>query len=351
MTEHDHTDDERLDDALLGDAEESPARRRRGRKFALIFFSGLLVIILGVVGVVAYYAYRADSALDQIKRTDLMPPTDSQVPRPEPRPAPEAGPAPVTFVLIGSDEGNISPNDPGRSDSLMIAHLSGDRKSAQLISIPRDLAVDIPGHANQKINHAYAYGGAPLTVAAVEQLFGVRMDHVAVIDFEGFMELTTALGGVTVFNRTASSYAGYDFPRGEITIEGKEALTYVRQRHGLANGDFDRQARQRAVVAAILEKLASGDTIANPGKFGDAMAVLGRAMTVDNELGNDQIRDLALSIRMNPRDIRSMQVPVGFTGMRNGAWVADPDPEQLRLMSEALRNDSMEEYYQQDYPK
>ena len=168
---------------------------------------------------------------------------------------------------MGSDSRDASDAGAGRSDSLMVMHLAADRKDAYLISFPRDMYVDIPGYGKNKINAAYSFGGPQLAVATLEDLLHSRMDHVAIIDFDGFIGLTEELGGVTVMNEHASKSRGYTFPAGKITIKGDEALAFVRERYELPNGDLDRAERQRLVVKAILEKGLSPETIRNPAKF------------------------------------------------------------------------------------
>ena len=131
---------------------------------------------------------------------------------------------------------------------------------AYIISFPRDMYVNIPGYGKNKINAAFAFGGAPLAVRTLENLTGVRMDHVVLIDFEGFIRLTEDLHGVTVTNKTAFSSHGFDYPKGKITIAGEEALWFVRERHQLPGGDLDRAENQRNVIKAIVQKGLSAES-------------------------------------------------------------------------------------------
>ena len=110
----------------------------------------------------------------------------------------------------------------------MMVHLNEARDEAYVISVPRNTWVSIPGHGMDTMGNAYALGGAPLVVRTLETLTGARMDHVAMIDFQGFVALTEDLGGVTVKNRTAFSSHGFTLSRGEITLKGDAALWYVR---------------------------------------------------------------------------------------------------------------------------
>ena len=139
----------------------------------------------------------------------------------------------LQYLLIGTDAGDPTQDQNGRSDSLMLLHLNEERDEAYVISIPRNLMVTIPGKGEQRINAAYALGQAPMVVRTLEQLTGSRIDHVAMIDFRGFVNLTETLEGVTVRNRTAFSSHGYDYPVGDITLSGDAALWYVRERRGL----------------------------------------------------------------------------------------------------------------------
>ena len=110
----------------------------------------------------------------------------------------------LDYLLIGTDDGNPELDQEGRSDSIMMLHLNQARDEAYVISVPRTTLVTIPGHGDQpqRINNAFALGGAPLVVLTMERLTGTRIDHIAMIDFQGFVALTQDLEGVTVQNKT-----------------------------------------------------------------------------------------------------------------------------------------------------
>jgi polyisoprenyl-teichoic acid--peptidoglycan teichoic acid transferase len=215
-----------------------PRRRRRLLKPMLLAVSAVLVLALGAG---AAYLYSLDRSITQnIARQDTLPaatPTGGQSPRPSRAPAATGA---LNYVLLGSDSRDAADSGKGRSDSIMVVHLNAARNKAYLISFPRDMYVSIPGHGKNKINAAFSLGGPELTVATLESLLGTRMDHVAMIDFEGFIGLTEDLGGVTVENATAFSSHGFDYPEGSITIKGERALWFVRERHQLPRGDLDR---------------------------------------------------------------------------------------------------------------
>lgn len=173
----------------------APSRRRLWAWFSALL-GGALVLALVLGG---FYATQTWRSVDAITRTpDLLPTADPiDTARPEPT---ATAPGSLNYVLMGSDSRG---GDRGRSDVLMLAHVTPERDRVYLISFTRDMWVDIPGRGFAKINAAYAYGGAPLAVRTVESLVGVRMDHAVVIDFTGFAGLTEALGGVTVDNAVA----------------------------------------------------------------------------------------------------------------------------------------------------
>lgn len=322
-----------------GAGAASSGRRRRA---PMIFLCAVLAIILLVVGVLGYFLKHLTNGLDDINREPLTMPTAS------PRPSTATDGA-RTFVLLGSDSRGW---DRGRSDSLMVAYLPADREHLYLISFLRDMWVTIPpnkviGKPSQaKINAAYSWGGVPLTIQTLENLTNVRMDHAAVIDFTGFKELTTALGGVQVYNDQDSTIEGMHFPAGDITLKGNAALKYVRERRDLKNGDLDRARRQRDVLTAIIDKTLSAGTLANPSKFDDVATLAGRTMTVDDKLTNAEIRKLAMSLRFTSGDsVVQVQAPIsGFGRSKDGQAYDLVDKEGLQELSDAMRNDTMDVY-------
>ncbi|WP_022910955.1 LCP family protein [Aestuariimicrobium kwangyangense] len=342
-------DDERARLADDGTAEERSAarhQRRKGRRFATVFFSVLLVLLLAGGAVFAYYLTRVSRAIDHVSRNPSIMPSEQGVdgtPRPADPTNRTASGQPMTFVLMGSDSRG---SDQGRSDSLMVAYLSGDRKDVYLVSFPRDMWVTVPGKGQAKINAAYAWGGPPLTIATLESMLAVRMQHAAVIDFEGFIKLTDVLGGVSVYNKQASKSDGFTFPEGQITIQGKQALAYVRERHDLQRGDLDRAQRQRDVVQAILKKTMTPETIANPVKFGKTVDTFAACMTVSEDLDSKTIRSVATQLRVNPETgIHSLQAPIdGFGTSKDGQSIDVVDKVGLAELAKAMQTDTMDQY-------
>lgn len=321
---------------------EVPRKERRRNRWLLFTVLGLVVaLVVGAISIAGYYAKSAVDALDKVNREPTLMPTG---PRPTPvAPQPGVVEPPLNIVLMGTDTRGA---ERGRSDVLQLLHISGDRKQVFLMSIPRDTWVDIPGRQTAKINAAYSWGGAALTVETVEQLLQVPVDHTALIDFDGFTNVVNTLGGITVHNQEASVAGGFEFPAGQIALTGESALVFVRQRHGLSDGDFGRATRQREVIKATLQKLVSGGVLTDPVRFRDSVITLGSNFTVDEGLTNEAIINLGWTLReFNPSDIASFQFPTaGFSTSEDGQSIVLVNQRLLEDLRAALRNDKMAEY-------
>lgn len=326
-----------------GDAPEPRRpRKRRGPKILLISVVSVLVLALIAAGL---YAYSVDrSVRENIRRAANLPPETPTAEGQKPRPKKPSGDKSLNYVLMGSDSRNPE-SEKGRSDTLMILHLDADRKSAYIVSFPRDMYVDIPGHGKNKINSAYALGGSPLAVRTVEELLDLRMDHVALVSLAGFIDITNQLGGVTVTNKQEFSSHGFHYPKGEITVSGKRAMWFVRERKSLSGGDLDRAANQRKVVQAIIAEGLSGDTIANPRKFTGFVSGVAENITVDDRLTDSKMRKIALSIRMDPRDVKQVQAPLaGYDEIHGVGSVDVVDQQKLNALAEAMRKDELADH-------
>lgn len=248
----------------------------------------------------------------------------------------------LNYLIVGSDSRTDDVAD-GRSDVILVAHISGDRKRVDLIHIPRDYYVNIPGYGYNKINASYAQGGVPLLIKTVQPLIGVTIDHVALIGFDGFKDMTTQVGGVDVYVKETSPR----FPNVGFThVEGDEALWFVRERKTLQLGDISRGQRQEELVRALLVKATSSSVITNPVTFNNFVQSVANNTIVDDRLSNDEIRSTALSMRGIQRDdIKSHTAPNHWTRMDPYAGsVVVVDYDKLAKLREALRNDTMSSY-------
>jgi len=222
-------------------------------------------------------------------------------------------------------------------------HVDADRENVYVMSIMRDLYVPIPGHGSNKINAAFAYGGSPLTVQTVEQLLGVRIDHVAIIDFEGFKGMTTALGGVDVFSPQAfSTKGGFSYQAGLNKLEGDAALAFVRERYAFADADFTRVKNQQAFVKGLANTILSRATLTDPGKVSAFVTAMSPYLTVDKEFDIGTIASLGFSLRsIDGSKMHFFTVPTAGTGSIGGQSIVNVDQPGLDAVKAALANDSL----------
>lgn len=333
-----------------GDGDElttqKKRRRRRSKPFiVLITLASVLVAVLVVVGVVGgVYASRlANSFNDNATKIEQAFPEEST----RPAPAPDGS---LNILLMGSDSradattiDDASSSDQ-RTDSMMLVHVDADRENVYVMSIMRDLYVPIPGHGSNKINAAFAYGGSPLTVQTVEQLLGVRVDHVAIIDFEGFKGMTTALGGVDVFSPQAfSTKAGFSYPAGLNKLEGDAALAFVRERHAFADADFTRVKNQQAFVKGLANTVLSRSTLSDPGKISAFVTAMSPYLTVDRQFDVATIASLGFSLRsIDPSKMHFFTIPTAGTGSIGGQSIVNVDQTGLDAVRQGLAADTLD---------
>ena len=262
-----------------------PRRRRRPRTWLRVGLVILLVVVLSaaVWSLLGYLAFRsgvkeANERLDSRAYAALAPQEGLILSNPS------------TFLVLGTDEGP-GREGPFRSDAMMLVRTDPDEHRIALLSIPRDLRVEIPGRGPDKVNAAYAYGGPTLAIRTVEALTGVPINHVVVVDFSQFKELIDTLGGVTIdvpkpilankFDCPFKSQAecdrwpGWRFRTGEQTMDGRRALIYARVRVNQldpAENDITRGERQQAVVQAMADEITSFSTFLRMPFIGDELA-------------------------------------------------------------------------------
>jgi LCP family protein required for cell wall assembly len=353
-------EDQAEDSAVAHDepGQTSPPRRMsRRRRRVLIALSVVSVLLLLVAGGAYWLVDRYAGNVERLGDVFADIPEGS-------RPAPASPTAagvdgePVTFLLIGSDTRDATPagEAPGaRSDAIMIARIAADRGSAQLISIPRDSWVDIPGHGMNKINASYAFGGPSLLIQTVEQLTSVRIDHFVAIDFEGLAQVTEALGGVDVVVAKRTENNGHVFEAGRNHITGEDVRWYLGQRYGLPGGDFDRVKRQQQFLKAVMAKLISRGTFSDLGRLDASLRAVGDSVAVDSTLGNTTMLSLAYSLRgLENSDVEYFTAPVLGTGREGAASVVYLDDTTAERMWKYLRTDSLgpnaEEFSEQALP-
>lgn len=315
--------------------EDITSRRRRIIKRVVIGVS-VLVLVLSSALVVAYKKLEGNINVMQI---DLG--------QDRPRKVDVAGPEePLNILVLGSDNRdgtNIGGDTPGLSDTTILLHLSADRSRAYGVSIPRDAMVDrpecttkngkktVPGGVTQ-FNAAYAVGGPACTIKTVEKITDVKIDHFVVINFAGFKDMVNAINGVTVcLPEEVNDDVGHiSLPKGTYKVNGNQALDYVRVRHdiGAPNGDIGRMKRQQSFIAAMIAKVVSKGTLANPVRLYKFLDAATGSLTTDEGFAN--LKELA-SLGSSLKNIGLDNVQ--FITVPNEPY--EPDPNRLQLAPEA----------------
>jgi LCP family protein required for cell wall assembly len=223
------------------------------------------------------------------------------------------GGGPETILILGSDKRANLKEDPGRSDTTMLLRLDPEQDAIAVLSIPRDLEVEIPGYGTQKFNAAYTYGGAKLTLRVVKELTGLEINHVVNVDFLGFVRAVDAIGCVYVdvdrryyHNNAESSeeYAEINIQPGYQLLCGKKALQYVRYRH--TDTDLVRSARQQDFISSARDRVPVGDLLLGRNEL---IEIFTKYTTSDISDTATMIQMLDLFVESRNAEIREVHFP------------------------------------------
>lgn len=256
------------------------------------------------------------------------------------------------ILLIGSDtragDGNRKyGKDSGteRSDTTILLHLAADRRSATAVSLPRDLMVDVPGCRRPDgsrseptfamLNYAFETGGSACAIRTVEKLTNIRVDHHVVVDFSGFKEMVDSVDGVEVCLKKPinDKAAKLKLPAGRVTLNGEQALGYVRARKSLGNGsDTDRMDRQQRFLGALVNKVRSDDVLLNPVRLYPVLDAATSSLTTDPDLASLRgLYQLVRGLRNIPVDhVQFLTVPrESYVYNANRDQLVEPEAEKL----------------------
>ncbi|MGH1550858.1 LCP family protein [Leifsonia poae] len=304
-----------------GPTPGKPPRKRRRTKRIVAWTAAALAIILVVVG--GYAAYSYFRFVGGVKHVDVIS-----------KPANDVDGQDQNILLVGDDHrpdgasqaelDQLSTTDDGggtNTDTMMVLHIPANGKSATLISLPRDSWVDVPGHGMNKLNSAFSLGGggsdptagAKLLIQTVQNLTGLSIDHYVRVSLLGFYTIAQALGPVQVClnNAVDDPYSGANFPAGVSTLDAKQALSFVRQRHGLPRGDLDRVVRQQYFLSVEAHKFLSAGTLLNPAKLTNTLDAVSGSLETDPGLNFLQ---LAAQLQgLTGGKIQSATIPISGT--------------------------------------
>ncbi|WIB11543.1 LCP family protein [Curtobacterium sp. MCPF17_052] len=238
----------------------------------------------------------------------------------------------MNILLVGDDHrpDNATPEEMAElntqsdggatnTDTMIVLHIAADGRSATMISFPRDSYVDIPGVGKGKLNSAFSYGtmngggdtgGAKKLIATIQGLSGLTIDHYVRVSLLGFYEIVKQLGPVNVCLNQAvqDDYSGVDLPAGVSELNASQALSFVRQRHGLPNGDLDRQVRQQYFLSQEARKILSAGTLLNPVKTTNIIDAIGSSVETDQ--GLDMLTLARQMSNLRPSNIKSATIPI-----------------------------------------
>lgn len=303
----------------------------RGKKIAIGIVAALAIVLIGVgFAAASWYNDIAKNIEASGDITNLTTPVAD---------------APYYVLLIGSDSREGFEEEPvgdsvgERTDSIMVARVDEKNKQVSIISMPRDLRVNVDGYGYCKINSAVEHGGYDVVIRLLNKILDININYYAKIYFNGFEELVDTLGGVTVAVPEGTTYNYVDVPAGDaVTINGIQALTLARCRHGwpedqgaYAMGDFQRTLNQRNLVKAIAKKVLEQDATQIPG------LITSLSHCIETNMGVEKIIGLALNMKgMDTEAMDSAQLPIGASTI-DGEWYALMYQDVFELMDKNFK--------------
>jgi LCP family protein required for cell wall assembly len=267
----------------------------------------------------------------------------------------------LNYLVVGSDSreglskeeiralrvGSTAVAAGGRSDTMFLIHISKSRDAAFIVSLPRDTLVQVPAHKSQdgttdiperpgKLNAAFAFGGAPLLIQTIETKTNLKIDHYVEVNFAGFTRVVDALGGIEVCSSVA-----IDDPKSHLvlsagthTLDGIEALKYVRTRDYDGRGDIGRMERQQKFVSSVLRKATSSGVLLNPIKLANFYNATISTVKMDSGVNKNDLLALAKQMRnLSSGNVRTLTVPISNPNGR------DPNVGSVVIWDEELAAD------------
>ncbi|MGI5285381.1 LCP family protein [Nonomuraea polychroma] len=340
-----------LVDVPASDPDAQPRRRRRTWLRWVIAVTVTVVLLVAGVAVGIFAKLSGNIKHEDVTADDLG----------ATRPPKVAGTA-MNILVVGSDQRTGKNAKYGRrvtgerTDTIMLVHVSSERDNAMVISFPRDSLVQLPacratgGHPGQRphlgmINESFNFGGIACTWKTIETLTHIRIDHFVKVDFTGFKSMVNAVGGVQVClpQRVDDKKALLHLPAGRQTLNGEQALGYVRARYSLGDGsDIGRIQRQQMFIASMVKKVMSGETLTDPAKLFAILDAATKAVTTDRGLSAGVMKDLATSLQgLDAGKIRFITTPWHYSLTQPGRveWV---QPQAGRLFRIVARDQSVD---------
>ncbi|MGE7090687.1 LCP family protein [Lysinibacillus sp. NPDC048646] len=292
---------------------------KKGKKKILLWILGSLLVIFLVFLGTAYYTVQ--KTMNKINTPLLETNTvEKTITKKEP----------FSVLMLGVDERE---NDSGRSDTMIVITVNPEKQTMKMLSIPRDTRTEIIGHDSvDKINHAYAFGGVPMAMDTVENFLDIPLDYYVFINMEGFLQIIDTLGGVTIQNDMDLTYDSYHYPKGEVNLNGDEALIFSRIRYEDPRGDFGRQIRQRQIIEAVMRKASTPSVLL---KATDMLDVVGENVRMNFSV-KDLIQLQSIYKKMNS-DIDQLSFEEGEGTKIDHIWYYIPNETELQQIQTELK--------------
>ncbi|MBW7452519.1 LCP family protein [Paenibacillus sepulcri] len=299
--------------------------KRRTRKMLIWTGSSVLAILLIGGGFVWYLYHSVHQVADKIYEKPNKPVYVSKDPDIKNDIVPVFDNLDAFNVLVmGVDQRE---NDRGRSDAMIVLTVNPSKHSILMFNIPRDTRTEIVGHGTvDKINHAYAFGGVDMAIQTVENFLDYPIDYYMKVNMEGFERLIDQVGGVTVNNPYSFNMQGHEFAKGQLSLNGKEALLYSRMRYDDPRGDLGRNARQREILT---EGMKSSLSLSNIVKVQGLLNEVGDS--VKSNITFEEMKTFITDYRPNIDKIDSVEIK-GKGETIDGIWYyIIPDAEKNRI--------------------
>jgi len=336
------------------------APRPRWKRVALVggVVSALLIGLIGLGGYLYVRHLNSNITIDHS--------ADSEIGRPAASGSASTSAAasttlpPMNILVMGSDTrigqngegGSASVYSSAQSDVVMLVHLSGDRKRALVMSIPRDTWVHIPSckgknktwpEMDGKFNEAFTLGGPACTIKLFKQVTGIPIDHFVVIDFNGVKQVIDAVGGVKLcLNKAMQDPKSHlDLPAGPQTVGGEQGLAFLRVRHNIGDptGDIGRLNRQHLFLGAMIKQVQAAATLTNPVRLVKLLESSTKAITTDAGLGDlFKLKSLAESVAgIQPSKVTFLTIPWLDRGDGENVLV---NQDKFNPIRDAINNDT-----------
>lgn len=303
-----------------------PQKKKKKRRRGCLWF--FLILLAALIGIVAYGYFELRQTTDTIHSDvdeDFIQHTSRENNQIE-----LGGDTPFSVLLMGVDAREA---DSGRSDTVMVMTVNPNTDKTTLVSIPRDTYTEIVGRGfEDKINHAYAYGGPTMSMNTVQNFLDIPIDYFVTVNMEGIQQIVDAVGGITVTPSSTFSQSGHSFTEGQPTnMNGEMALAYSRMRS--QDGDYARQGRQREVVLSTVNKIASFNTILN------YQSVL---QTMEDNVVTNMTFDEMVNVFLNYQDpiANIEEIQMNGSGTRIGGVYYEIIPEEeVNSISQQLQSE------------